>query len=310
MIWWYLLRDLATARLERPPKSTEFWRSMWTQNAEEFGEIGFTFSKLACWSYNHKVGTGRSLILKIYALFRGKITRVLCGPFFVPHAADMPSHTPAESWQQQNGSRNARRGVLVFFSLSEAGEERGGFFTNKNQTFQQREVFYLAKSKISSSFGVWYHPVKSRWCFTSETCFLKKKRWWIFAGTSGRSKKNREVTHRILDDFFSWPVSLSVGWPKQRTPQVPQCSPRLMWTGQLILMEKAYFEFPTLHVPKKSWIAKRAARDSLEKLSQEGQWLEIGVTVQYVGQSHTQMSHEKKAPDKLTYKAASTSTSS
>lgn len=178
-MWWYLLRDLATARLERPPKSTEFWGSMWTQNAEEFGEIGFIFSKLACWSYNHKVGTGRSLILKIYALFRGKITTVLCGPFFVPHVADMPSHTPAESWQQQNGSRNARRGCffLTFRGRRTNRPERGGFFTNNNQTFQQREVFSLAKSKIPSSFGVWYHPVKSR-CFYPHiwNMFLLKER--------------------------------------------------------------------------------------------------------------------------------------
>ena len=141
---------------------------------------------------------------------------------------------------------------LTFRGRSTNRLERGGFFTNKNQTFQQREVFYLAKSKIPSSFGVWYHPVKSRWCFTSETCFLKKKALVDFRRNFRTfKKKNREVTHRILDDFFSWPVSLSIGWPKQRTPQVPQCSPRLMWTGQLILMEKAYFEFPTLHVPQK-----------------------------------------------------------
>ena len=141
---------------------------------------------------------------------------------------------------------------LTFRGRSTNRLERGGFFTNKNQTFQQREVFYLAKSKIPSSFGVWYHAVKSRWCFTSETCFLKKKRWWIFAGTSGRSKKRIGKWHtEFWMTFFPGLFSLSIGWPKQRTPQVPQCSPRLMWTGQLILMEKAYFEFPTLHVPQK-----------------------------------------------------------
>ena len=200
----------------------------------------------------------------------------MCGPFFVPHVADMPSHTPAESWQQQNGSRNARRCCffLTFRGRRTNRPERGGFFTNKNQTFQQREVFYLAKSKIPSSFGVWYHPVESRWCFptrTSENMFIKKKTLWIFAGTSGCSKKNREVTHRILDDFFSWPVSLSVGDSTTSSVLPPF---NVDWSAHSYGKGLLWVSYMC---PKKGWIAKRAARDSLEKLSQEGQWLEIGV---------------------------------